>query len=42
MGVYQAEGPDAAAFLDSVCGNDIASIEVGESVYTHFLDPMPT
>lgn len=39
MGVYQAEGPDAATFLDSVCGNDIASLEVGESVYTHFLDP---
>ena len=39
MGVYQAEGPDAAAFLDSVCGNDIAALSVGESLYTHFLDP---
>jgi glycine hydroxymethyltransferase len=39
MGVYQAEGPHAAAFLDSVCGNDIAALEVGDSVYTHFLDP---
>jgi glycine hydroxymethyltransferase len=39
MGVYQAEGPDAASFLDSVCGNDIAALEPGESVYTHFLDP---
>jgi glycine hydroxymethyltransferase len=39
MGVYQAEGPDAAAFLDSVCGNDIAALGVGESVYTHLLDP---
>ena len=39
MGVYQAEGPDAPAFLDSVCGNDIAALKVGESVYTHFLDP---
>jgi glycine hydroxymethyltransferase len=39
MGVYQAEGPDAAAFLDSVCGNDISALEVGESLYTHFLDP---
>lgn len=38
MGVYQAEGPDAAAFLDSVCGNDIAGLAVGESCYTHFLD----
>ncbi len=39
MGVYQAEGPDAMAFLDSVCGNDISSLAVGESLYTHFLDP---
>ena len=39
MGVYQAEGPDAAAFLDSVCGNDIAGLELGESCYTHLLDP---
>lgn len=39
MGVFQAEGPDAVAFLDSVCGNDISALEVGESAYTHFLDP---
>jgi len=39
MGVWQAEGPHAASFLDSVCGNDIAALEVGESVYTQFLDP---
>ena len=39
MGVYQAEGPDACTFLDSVCGNDIASLAIGESCYTHFLDP---
>ena len=39
MGVYQAEGPDAAAFLDSVCGNDISALVVGQSLYTHFLDP---
>ncbi len=39
MGVYQAEGPDAATFLDSVCGNDIGGLAVGESCYTHFLDP---
>jgi glycine hydroxymethyltransferase len=38
MGVYQAEGPDAALFLDSVCGNDIAALDVGESCYTHLLD----
>lgn len=39
MGVYQAEGPDACTFLDSVCGNDISALAVGESLYTHFLDP---
>ncbi len=39
MGVYQAEGPFALAFLDSVCGNDISLLEVGESCYTHFLTP---
>ena len=38
MGVYQAEGPQAAAFLDSVCANDIAGLAVGESCYSHFLD----
>ncbi|MBN2043709.1 MAG: glycine cleavage system aminomethyltransferase GcvT [Anaerolineales bacterium] len=39
MGVYQAEGAEAALFLDTVCGNDIGSLEVGESLYTHFLLP---
>jgi glycine hydroxymethyltransferase len=39
MGVYQVEGPHAASFLDSVCSNDIAGLAVGESCYTHFLDP---
>ncbi len=39
MGVYQAEGPDAAVFLDTVCANDISSLSVGESCYTHFLTP---
>lgn len=39
MGVYQAEGPDAAAFLDSACGNDVGGLGVGESLYTHFMDP---
>jgi glycine hydroxymethyltransferase len=39
MGVYQAEGPRAGQFLDSVCGNDISALDVGESLYTHFLDP---
>jgi glycine hydroxymethyltransferase len=39
MGVYQAEGPDAVAFLDSVCANYISSLRVGKSTYSHFLDP---
>jgi glycine hydroxymethyltransferase len=39
MGVYQIEGPDAAAFLDSVIANDASYLLVGESCYTHFLDP---
>ena len=39
MGVFQAEGPDAAIFLDAVCGNDVITLQVGESYYTHFMDP---
>lgn len=39
MGVYQVEGSDAYVFLDSVVGNDIGGLGVGESCYTHFLDP---
>ena len=39
MGVYQAEGPYALTFLDSVCANDISALEIGESCYTHFLTP---
>jgi glycine hydroxymethyltransferase len=39
MGVYQAEGLDAVNFLNCVTGNDIGSLGVGESCYTHFLDP---
>lgn len=38
MGVFLAEGPDAAVFLDSVCGNDVLFRNIGESVYTHFMD----
>jgi glycine hydroxymethyltransferase len=33
------EGPDGAAFLDSVVANDVSYLSVGESCYTHFLDP---
>jgi glycine hydroxymethyltransferase len=39
MGVYQAEGPDAGVFLDSVVGNVVSSQAVGDSLYTHFLSP---
>jgi len=39
MGVYQVEGPDAAAFLDSVVANDASYLNVGESCYSHLLDP---
>lgn len=39
MGVYDAKGAEAAVFLDSVCGNDITGLPVGQSVYTHFMDP---
>ena len=39
MGVYQVEGDDAAAFLDSVCANDCGGLEPGESLYSHFLTP---
>ena len=39
MGVYQVEGPQAAAFLDSVATNDVASLAVGESHYTQLLEP---
>jgi glycine hydroxymethyltransferase len=40
MGVYQVEGPQAAAFLDSVFTNDVAALAVGESHYTQLLDPL--
>ena len=39
MGVYFASGPDALPFLDSVCGNDIAALEIGDTCYTHLLTP---
>ncbi len=43
MGVYQAEGTDAAIFLNSVCpndicGNDVYRLKVGSSLYTQLLD----
>jgi glycine hydroxymethyltransferase len=39
MGVYQVEGESAAIFLDSVVANDVSTLDVGESLYTQFLDP---
>ncbi|MFQ5943359.1 MAG: glycine cleavage system aminomethyltransferase GcvT [Anaerolineales bacterium] len=39
MGVYQVEGNQASAFLDSVVANDVTTLAVGKSHYTHFLDP---
>jgi glycine hydroxymethyltransferase len=39
MGVYQVDGPQACAFLDSVVTNDVSVLKVGESLYTQFLDP---
>ena len=39
MGVYQVEGLQASAFLDSVVTNDVGSLDVGESLYTQFLLP---
>ena len=39
MGVFQVEGHDGPAFLDSVVANDVSYLSVGESCYTHFLDP---
>jgi glycine hydroxymethyltransferase len=39
MGVLQVEGHDAAAFLDSLVANDVSYLSIGESCYTHFLDP---
>ncbi len=39
MGVYAVDGPGAAAFLDSVVGNDVAGLAMGDSLYTQFLSP---
>ena len=38
MGVYQIEGEQAKAFLDSVVANEVAALNVGQSLYTQFLD----
>jgi glycine hydroxymethyltransferase len=38
MGVYQVEGEQANAFLNSVVANEVSLLDVGQSFYTHFLD----
>ena len=39
MGVLDARGPNAAAFLDAVATNDVYDIKVGDSHYSYLLDP---
>ena len=38
MGIYQVEGEQAKAFLDSVVANEVAALNVGQSLYTQILD----
>jgi glycine hydroxymethyltransferase len=38
MGVFDAQGSGAAAFLNAVTTNDVMSLAVGSSHYTYFLD----
>lgn len=38
MGVFDAQGAGAAAFLDVVTTNEVGALAVGESHYTYFLD----
>ena len=39
MGVLDVSGPHALEFLNTVTGNDVASLAIGESQYSHFLMP---
>jgi glycine hydroxymethyltransferase len=39
MGVWDAKGEGACAFLDSLCANEVAVLAPGQSLYTHLLDP---
>jgi glycine hydroxymethyltransferase len=39
MGVWDATGPGACAFLDGIVGNEVAALSPGQSLYTHLLDP---
>lgn len=38
MGVFDVQGPGAAAFLDTVTTNDVAGLAIGASQYTYLLD----
>jgi glycine hydroxymethyltransferase len=38
MGVFEASGPQAEAFVELVCSNHIAGMPVGDSLYTHLFD----
>jgi glycine hydroxymethyltransferase len=38
MGVWDAQGPGAAHFLDQLTTNDVARLKIGQSHYTYFLD----
>ncbi|MBE0703639.1 MAG: hypothetical protein IH582_10790, partial [Afipia sp.] len=38
MGVFEAQGEGAEAFLEAVTSNDVHSLQTGESHYTYFLD----
>lgn len=39
MGVYMASGPDARGFLNCVVPNDVDTLLVGDTFYTHLLTP---
>jgi glycine hydroxymethyltransferase len=39
MGVWDAKGEGAAAFLDCVTTNEVSALKVGESMYSQFLAP---
>src|SRR5574341_1381621 len=39
MGVWEASGPGACAFLDAVTTNEVAALRPGQSMYSQFLAP---
>ena len=39
MGVWEVTGETASEFLDAICGNYISVLDIGNSLYTHLLDP---